>query len=115
MSYFNTKDLFKSYLETALWSSVDLDGKNLDDTYSIYDFKLSFIKKQYKEFKSFLKQIENLNLIDDQDDINHVGHDFWLTRNRHGAGFWDGDYVNGDKLTEISQKYSEIDLYFELY
>lgn len=22
----------------------------------------------------------------------HAGHDFWLTRNGHGAGFWDGDW-----------------------
>lgn len=21
-----------------------------------------------------------------------IGHDLWLTRNHHGAGFWDGDY-----------------------
>jgi hypothetical protein len=21
-----------------------------------------------------------------------AGHDFWLTRNGHGAGFWDGDW-----------------------
>ncbi len=22
----------------------------------------------------------------------HLGHDLWLTRNGHGAGFWDGDW-----------------------
>lgn len=22
-----------------------------------------------------------------------AGHDFWLTRNGHGAGFWDGDWI----------------------
>lgn len=26
------------------------------------------------------------------DNIEQAGHDFWLTRNGHGAGFWDGDY-----------------------
>ena len=23
----------------------------------------------------------------------YAGHDFWLTRNGHGAGFWDGDWI----------------------
>ena len=30
-----------------------------------------------------------------------IGHDLWLTRGGHGAGFWDRDLPNGDKLTEI--------------
>jgi hypothetical protein len=41
-----------------------------------------------------------------------IGHDFWLTRNRHGAGFWDrglGDL--GDKLTAAAHTYGESNLY----
>lgn len=34
-------------------------------------------------------------------------NDLWLTRNRHGAGFWDGDYKNGDELTEFAHAYGE--------
>lgn len=31
-----------------------------------------------------------------------LGHDFWLTRNHHGTGFWDrGNGANGDALSEI--------------
>jgi hypothetical protein len=31
------------------------------------------------------------------------GHDLWLTRNRHGIGFWDrGHGAIGDKLTDIA-------------
>ena len=42
----------------------------------------------------------------------HAGHDFWLTRNGHGTGFWDGDWpVHGDKLTQLAQAYGEIDVY----
>ena len=26
------------------------------------------------------------------DQCERIGHDFWLTRNGHGAGFWDGDW-----------------------
>lgn len=38
-----------------------------------------------------------------------AGHDFWLTRNGHGAGFWDrglGDL--GDRLTEAAKVYGEV-------
>jgi len=38
-----------------------------------------------------------------------LGHDFWLTRNGHGAGFWDrglGD--RGDSLTAICEALGEV-------
>ena len=40
-----------------------------------------------------------------------AGHDFLLTRNGHGAGFWDrglGDI--GDKLTDMAHNYGTIGL-----
>jgi hypothetical protein len=42
-----------------------------------------------------------------------AGHDFWLTRNGHGAGFWDGDLSEdvGNALTEAAKKFGECHLY----
>lgn len=52
-----------------------------------------------------------------------AGHDFWLTRNGHGAGFWDrgldsqiedeqGDMWNlGDALTSASKMFGEIHVF----
>jgi hypothetical protein len=45
-------------------------------------------------------------------DMVQAGHDFWLTRNGHGAGFWDrglGDV--GDRLTDAAHVYGSVDLY----
>jgi len=43
---------------------------------------------------------------------SQAGHDFWLTRNGHGAGFWDGDWPEtGDALTEACRAYGEVELY----
>lgn len=43
---------------------------------------------------------------------SNAGHDFWLTRNGHGAGFWDRDLGDvGDKLSEASKAAGEVDLY----
>lgn len=42
----------------------------------------------------------------------NAGHDFWLTRNGHGCGFWDRDLGEiGDKLTEAAKKFGEVNLY----
>ena len=39
-------------------------------------------------------------------DAGQVGHDFWLTRNGHGAGFWDrGLGEIGDRLTKAAEVY----------
>ena len=42
-----------------------------------------------------------------------AGHDFWLTRNGHGAGFRDGDWPEpfAAKLTEAAKRAGERDLY----
>jgi len=44
---------------------------------------------------------------------NRAGHDFWLTRNHHGAGFWDGDYQEPEAtiLTNASHAFGEFNLY----
>lgn len=38
-----------------------------------------------------------------------IGHDLWLTRNGHGAGFWDrGLGAQGDSLTAICEALGEV-------
>ena len=42
-----------------------------------------------------------------------AGGDFWLTRNHHGSGFWDGDWptAEGGRLTTAAHEFPEVDLY----
>lgn len=43
--------------------------------------------------------------------MEHAGHDYWLTRNGHGCGFWSRDLGElGDRLTSAAGL-SEVDLY----
>lgn len=51
------------------------------------------------------------------DSFELLGHDFWLTRNRHGMGFWDHEYsldsskrVEAD-LTRLANEIGECWLY----
>lgn len=100
---------FHSYLETALWSSTDGEDKHLDQN---YDFK-DIDRESYTHLKDEAQKFFNETYDMISSDLKKAGHDFWLTRNGHGAGFWDGDWDDevGKKLTQVSKKYKEIDLY----
>ena len=45
------------------------------------------------------------------DNIEQAGHDFWLTRNGHGAGFWDREELYGvfysEMFTKIATSFGE--------
>jgi hypothetical protein len=44
--------------------------------------------------------------------VARAGHDFWLTRNGHGVGFWDrGLGAVGDALSKAAQAYGERNVY----
>ena len=107
----------EQYLVTALWSSIDDKENPFDDNYSIDDFSEKALKQADKDCDLFLEKVRELSLLDkiyigllDETDI---AHDFWLTRQGHGAGFWDGDYPDeiGDKLTEIANDFRELYIY----
>lgn len=104
------------YLETALWSSTDFYNGDapFDDNYGIEDFSneaLTAMVDDCNDFKS-----SNATLLDDANqDMSSSGHDFWLTRNGHGAGFWDrGLGKIGTKLTEACKPYGSVYLWADV-
>jgi len=98
-----------SYITTALWSSTDDNGEPIDRSYGRDDIADETLAKMIADCDAFQKQNEALL---EEGTSERAGHDFWLTRNRHGAGFWDGDWpVNGDKLTEAAHAFGECHLY----
>lgn len=101
------------YFNTALWSSVDENGSPLDDKYSLTDLAPETIERAEKDIDAFIATIEKQGLDTSDHKVSQLMHDFWLTRNGHGAGFWDGDYEEslGEALTKLSETFGEIDLY----
>lgn len=98
----------ESYITCALWSSLDDNGEPLDANYGFSDISKETREQMQLDCEKFYT--ENYDLI--KDNIVQAGHDFWLTRNGHGAGFWDGDWPeHGDKLTDACKQYPEVDLY----
>ena len=93
-------------LETALWSTIDYENGDLmlDARYSIDDISEDFKEKCQDVINKFILDATD-HLTQDELDHSPIGHDLWLTIHRHGAGFWDGDYENGEKLTELCDHY----------
>lgn len=101
-----TLDTFtRGYIECALWSS------ELDDC-NAWDLTKSTLATMKRDCESFQSANAELLASEGTPSLSHGGHDFWLTRNRHGAGFWDGDWPKeiGKKLTEASHAFGEVHL-----
>lgn len=106
-----------TYITAALWLSVDDNGSPLDKNYSMNDIATPSLEKMINDCRNFQAQendlLEKAQL---QSDLNYTdeqaGHDFWLTRNRHGAGFWDrGLGIIGKDLTFAAHAAGECSLY----
>lgn len=102
-----------AYLECALWSTTDDDGEPLDKNYYFDDIAPEAREKMETEaVKFFSDHIDLINRTPEGYSYGHAAHDLWLTRNHHGAGFWDGDAGEvGDELTKLAQELGEQDLY----
>lgn len=97
----------EAYIECALWSSTDNNDEPLDS--GDYELSGDARKQMVADCKSFYES--HADLLETVDD-EQAGHDFWLTRNGHGAGFWDrGLGELGRKLTDACKPYSSCDLY----
>ena len=115
MSPINYDNALLEYIETALWSSPDTsesEEEYLDGKYSIDDIDKDTLESLAKELKEFINKYYSLVSKEDKDKgISEFVHNFWLTRNGHGAGFWDGDYKNGEALSSAAEKYGPLYLY----
>jgi hypothetical protein len=107
----------RAYLTCALWSSTGEDGVPLDEEYSLDDLAPIALLEAHKDVQQALTLANGF--VPEWGEFwsdEQFGHDFWLTRNGHGAGFWDR-YSNGpegdigQKLTEIAKSFGGTDPY----
>lgn len=103
------------YIDALLWSSSDeVDGQtvNLDDC-ELSTAGADSCRADCLDF--FTANHGDLTTAADCAGYSfaHAGHDFALTRNGHGAGFWDGDLPEelGERLTEASEAAGEVCAY----
>jgi hypothetical protein len=103
-----------AYAAAAIWSS-STDEEDLDE-YGIYDLAPETAQQMMDDCVKF--QSENADLLENAyeatgNDEEQAGHDLWLTRAGHGAGFWDGDwdaaYDYGTPLTEAAEAMGQVE------
>lgn len=100
------------YVECALWASTDDNDDPLERNYDYGDIAASSLESMRADCVDFIQGNEDdlTALYDDR--MGSAGHDFWLTRNRHGAGFWDrGNDPGYRRLTDNAHPYGSSDLY----
>lgn len=108
----NLDEFTQSYVEALLWSETDDDGDNYDKNYDIRHIDEESLKGIIEECKLF--QLENWDRI--QSNLSMAGHDFMMTRQGHGVGFWEkGDWPeeDGEILTQKCKEHGETNTYVE--
>ena len=118
-----TLDAFTwAYIDAALWSTNDEStpdgGVPLDTHYGVNDIAPATLESMVADCATF--QADNAALLIDKNChykrcpmLEYAGHDFWLTRQHHGCGYWDGDWEDaaGKALTEAAGRFREVSLY----
>ena len=123
------EDFIIGYKAASLWSSFNDTEQTdyceyLDEKYDITDFDNDANKTIEADCLKFL-QANHDDLVEYADNVSYnseeslspyevAGHDFWLTRNGHGAGFWDRNGIDddlGNRLTDASREFGECFIY----
>ncbi len=118
----------RSYVNTLYWllTGQGGDNHNFSPDFEISDDDLSqdTIKEILEDCTDFVQSFG----VYFEGEEDRAGHDFALTRNGHGAGFWDGDWEGiyqrlreedptsdrydslGDFLSDMSKPYGTFEL-----
>lgn len=104
--------MVSAYLEAVVFTDCGEDS----DVPKGAQFADVAIIEAYATCADFLTQAMRAGLwqqwIDANKTIEAFAYDYWLTRNGHGAGFWDrGLDELGDKLSEMAKLQGSVDAY----
>lgn len=129
-------DMVRGYVECALWAGqnwslvndedpdADVNPTPWDDEYGVEDVShaaMGQIRDMCRDFIAYVEENISPNALNEWVEYGEtwerIGHDFYLARNGHGAGFWDrfwGDQpgtVLGDQLADAARTWGESDFY----
>lgn len=99
-----------AYLEAALWTAMAPNGRPMDEYLTVDNFSNEAVDQAITECDDFVRA--------NKEDLESIGtraqhgHDFSLSRNGHGAGFFDRGYGDvGERLQEAARVYGSIEVY----
>lgn len=113
----HTLDTFtRAYVTTALWSCLDDQFQPLDANFSRSDIAPKALARIIADCATFQRENAEMLAISGLNE-EQSGHDFWLSRYGHGAGFFDrysgtgNEAVACDALQLLARQCGECDLY----
>ena len=117
----------RSYLSAAFWTSDFAEGSgDYEENGNAPELFARLAPEAMERATADCARFESENeallstAYEREYDASQAGHDFWLTRNRHGVGFWDRAVLErendeteslGRLLTTAAHSFGEIDLY----
>lgn len=116
-----TEEFLDAYITAALWSSTyeDDDQEDIPMDDGEHELAPETRLKMQADCEAFIARCNVIGLDpfpeypsrNEYSDAELSGHDFWLTRNGHGCGYWDRDLDTGDALTATAESFGRRDLY----
>lgn len=117
------QEMVSGYAVCALWSSYDWDSEDgamhLDTEYAVSDIAPETMAEMVADCVAFaeanaddLETFSRLACVDE----SQWGHSFWLSRNGHGAGFFDWSHPEElgaacKRLQDAARVYGTVELY----
>lgn len=123
----NLTRMVSGYTECIAWADCNEDcGPEFEGA----SFSAELLAAAETDCAAFIAQcgetlLDQLAELAPEYSDERFGHDFWLTRGGHGAGFWDrkeletrteigdkvGGYTLGERLTSVAQTFPNRDCY----
>lgn len=107
-------DFTRGYIECMLWAETHHYEEDQNDDRSFQDHGYAETDLAPESLAKIIEDCADFQH-DNREDLeaytlslplDHAGHDFWLTRNGHGAGFWDRGLGRlGERLTRAAKVY----------
>lgn len=109
----NEQDDEHTELDKLIQLTNNFSHKTID-SFSKEDIEPNSLIQAYVDIKKFLELAGN-NVMEaiETNGLERLGHDIWLTRNRHGAGFFDHSYDSDVEKALINAAHAikGVDLY----
>jgi len=106
----------RAYIEAMYFTDAGPDNEIDSSVHGLSEAAIDRIEKDCAEFEA--KAGEDIYAgctrgSGEYSESEQAAHDFWLTRNGHGAGFWDGDWPEpaASRLTALSKQFGQCDPY----
>ncbi len=93
----------EAYVACAIWADAD-EG-------AVGEPSPAMVAQAKEDCIHFIGLLDGDEVDSSEWSDEEFGHDLWLTRKRHGAGFWDRGRKNGEELTKWAHTMGSRDIY----